>query len=267
VWKEKSQPGAVDELWYFRTRCNDLENEKLHLAQERDALKMERDAWKAEFEDVQSEYRALMNNLGAITDEGEVLQRGGNKGTDQEGTFEVIVEKISIIQEALLTSTQEKDTLRSEHEELKINFEELEKECNTLKRDFNIVRENCNALHKGNEKRLHLEGGMIRALKLMLNTQNGLLALTQEWDTLRSELNELKVNFEEVEGHFSNLKEDLDAIRGGSCTLQKNKGTLKEFQGGKNQKFDEQSGIEEAILEVPEERDTLRLQREEPCKE
>jgi rRNA processing protein Krr1/Pno1 len=72
--------------------------------------------------ELKRECNALKENLNVTTEERDDLQRDRDNLVGPEGRVKTMLEKLSSIQEAHLILTQERDTLKSENEELKVNF-------------------------------------------------------------------------------------------------------------------------------------------------
>jgi chromosome segregation ATPase len=259
VWKEELQSGIQNELLVLRRYCNDLEEEKLYLTQECDALRIERDSWKADYDEVKRMHSALIHNLNAFTENHNSLQRGINTLIDQEVTVKMILKKFFSIQEAYLTSTQERDTLRWENGELKLKFEELEREYSTLKEDLGAIREERNALQRDKERLIQLEGGMGSLLNQHSGVQKSLLAVIQERDTLKLRQEELKAYLQQLETECSTLEKDLNIISEDHNALQKQKVKSIHQKGGRR-KLDEALTSQKAQLVVTPERESSRFE-------
>lgn len=263
VRKEKPQSGTQDELWTLRKYCSDLEKEKLSLTQERDALRTERDEMKADFDELTIKYSSLIDNLKTIKEENDVLLRDKAKLLDLDGRMKMMLDELSSIQRAHLILTQDRDTLRSDHEKLKITFEELIRECSAQKEKLNVIREKCDALRRMKDALLVKEA----TAKMMVDEKSSIqypqFLLTQEWDTLRSEYEEVKVNFHNLIQECNLLREDLNAMKEERDALQKNKDKLIYPEGRMKTMLDEQSSIQRARLIASQEIDALRSGREQ----
>jgi chromosome segregation ATPase len=219
------------------------------LTQERDILRSEHKELQVNFEKLKRECSALRNNLNTIRQKFNPLQRTKNLLQGIEAKIKMMDEE-SIIQNCILT--QERDTLRSEYEKLKVSFYKLKQENISMKEDLNVVREEHDALQKDKGNLVYLEGGMKKMLEELLNIQEAHFILTRERETLRSDHEELRVNFEELVGecriqkfHFNSITEKGDA-------LQREKEKLVSFQGRNKIMLDERLSFEMAYLTLPQ---------------
>jgi chromosome segregation ATPase len=263
VSKESSLSGREDELWLLRKYCSDLENEKLSLTQENDVLRTERDKMRADFDEVKRKRRSLMDNSNAITKERHGNQRETDELKEQEGTLKLMFEKRSSIQEAQLTWTQESETLRSAHVELKVNFEERERERGVLKGSFNALREGHDSLQKAQGKLEYMEGGIKNVLDEISGIQTVLFKETQQRESLRLENEELKVKLEELGREHRKLRDNLNGAREERDSLQKDKDRLVDLECELRKTLDELLAIQKAQFAVTVERDSLRLENNE----
>jgi SepF-like predicted cell division protein (DUF552 family) len=95
------------------------------LTQERNTLRSLHEKCKITYDELKGECTALKDNINAITEEHDSLKRGRYTLVNPEGAVKIMLEELSSIQERHLIMTQEKDTLRSEHEELKVKLKEI----------------------------------------------------------------------------------------------------------------------------------------------
>jgi chromosome segregation ATPase len=248
--------------------CNNLEEEKLYLTQECDALRREGDSWKADYDEVKSMHSALIHNLNAFTEKHNSLQRGVNTLIDQEVTVKMILKKLYSIQKAYLTSTQERDTLRWKNGELKFKFEELEREYSTLREDLSVIRLERDALQRDKDSLIQLEGGMGNILNQHSGIHKCLLEVIQERDTLKLKQEELKAylqqlktqcSMQQLKTQCSTLQQDLNTNREERDALQKEKAKLVHQKGGRRM-LDEALTSQKAQLAVTPERYSSRLE-------
>jgi chromosome segregation ATPase len=239
-----------------------IQKARLILTQEADTLRSEREVLKVEFDELKQECSALKENLNAITEEYDTLQRDKDNLVCPEGRVKMMLEELSNIQEAQLILTQERDTLRSEHKEFKVNFEELMRDCSALKVNFNVIREKCDDLQRNKDALLGLEAIVKMMLDEESSIQNPHILLTQERDALRSEYEELKVSFYEPKRECSLLK-DLNAVREERDGPEKDKDKLVHLENRMKMMLDELSSIQKAHFVVTQERDTLRSEHNE----
>jgi chromosome segregation ATPase len=237
----------------------------LELTQERNSLRSEHETLKVNFTEFESKYSALTEDLNVIKGKCDALQREKDHLVRLEATLKMIVQEDSSIEEAhLLELTQERDSLRSEHEELNVNFNELESKCSALTEYLNAIKGKCDGLQRDRDNLLGLEA----TLRMMVEEDSSiqeahLLELTQERDSLRSENEELKFNFNELESKCSAMTEDLNAIRGKGDSLQMDKDNLIGLESTLRMMVEEDSSIEDAhLLELIRERDSLRSEHE-----
>jgi chromosome segregation ATPase len=262
LWKEKPQSGTEDDLWTLRKYCSDLQKEKLSLTHDNDALRTERDELKTDFDELKIKYSALIDDLKAIREENDVLLRDKAKLIAVDGRMKMMLDELSSIQRAHLILTQDRDTLRSDHEKLKISLEELIRECSAQKYNLNIISEKCDALQRMKDALPGVEATVKTLLDEESSIQYPHFLLTQEWDTLRSEYEEVKGNFHDLIQECSFLRKKLNAMKEELDVLQKDKHNLIHPEGRIKTMLDEQSSIQRARLIASQERDALRSGRE-----
>jgi chromosome segregation ATPase len=220
--KDKPQSGTEDEQWTVKKCCNGLQKETLSVTQESDGLRSEHEELKVNFYELQREYNALQENMNAVREERDTLQRKKDEVGGVESTLKMILEGGPSIQKAYLLLCQERDTLKSEHEELKANFDELKRKCSALTDNLNAISQKCDALQRDKDKLLDLED----TLKMMWNEESSIqeayLLLAQERNNLKSEQDEFRVDFDELIRVCNTLKENLNIIRERGA-LQKDK--------------------------------------------
>jgi chromosome segregation ATPase len=236
---------------------------KTHLIviRERDTLKSEHEEMKVDFDEFKTEYNAQKHNLNAITEERDALQRDRNNLLGPEGTVEIMLEDLSGIQEAQLKLTQERDTLRSKHDELEVNFEDLARECNALKDNLSIIREKCDALHRDKDALLRL-GATMKMLDES-SIQNPKFLLTQEGDTMRSEHDKLKVNSGKLARETNAQKDNLNVISEKCDSLQREEDVLLGVEATVKMMLDEKSRIQNPHFVLTHVMDTLRSEYKE----
>jgi chromosome segregation ATPase len=200
---------------------------------------------------------ARKENLHTMREEQSALQRDNDELVCLESRMKMISDEESGIQKAHLISTQEIDSLRSEHEELKIKYDELKSECSTLKGKLNDIRKKCDVLQRDKDELVGLEGRM----KVVLDEESGILKahmiLNQERDTWRSENEELKHN-----RGCSDREENLNAVREKSDSVQRDRNNLVDLGDRMNMLPDEQSNIQIVLLMLTQLKDILRSQHE-----
>jgi chromosome segregation ATPase len=255
VSKEAPQSGTKNKTWALRKCCSDLENDKLCLTQENDALRTERDVLKADFNEVKRRNRSEIDNSNAISEERQECQCATDELKGPEGTVKVMFEQRSSVQEAQLTWTQESETFRAAHVQLKVNFEE--------RGELKALREDHDSLQKAQGKLVYMEGGIKNVLDEISCIQTALFTETQQRENLRLEHEELKVNFEELERERSKLKDDLNATRDERDALQKDKKKLVDSERRLKKTLDELLSIQKANLVVTLERESLKSEYSE----
>jgi chromosome segregation ATPase len=223
------------------------------MIQESSASGSELEEEQINFDEFKKKYVALKQNLHAMREERDALQRDKDKLLGLQRRMNIMLEKESGIQKSYLKLTQEKDSLGSEHEELKIKYAELERECSALKGKLNDITEKCGALQREKDKLVGLEG----RIKVMLDEESGILkahmVLTQERDTLRAENKELKLN-----KGCSAQEENLNVIN----PLQRDEDNLVGLEHRLNMLPGEQCSIEMVRLMLTQLSDTLKSEHD-----
>jgi chromosome segregation ATPase len=230
------------------------------VTRERNTLRSEHEELKVDFDELKTKYNALKDNLNAITEECDALQKDRDNLVGPEGRVKMMLEELSGIQEAQLILTQERDALRSEHEEWKVNYEKLARECIALKDNLNVITEERDALQKDRDNLVGPEGRVKMMLEELSGIQEAQLILTQERDALRSEHEELKVNYEKLARECIALKDNLNVIREKCDAFQKDKDAL---LGLVKMTLDEESRIQNSHFLLIQERDAFRSEHEE----
>ncbi|PNF37497.1 hypothetical protein B7P43_G14329 [Cryptotermes secundus] len=200
-----------------------VEKAYLILSQERDTLKSEQEEFKVYFDELQRKCCALTDNLNVIKGKCDTLQRERDKLVGMESTLKMILEGGPSIRKAYLLLGQERDTLKSEYEELKANFDVLKRKGSDLTDNLNVISRKCDDLQRDKDKLLGLECRLKMTVDEESSIQEAYLLLAQERDNLRSEQDEFKVDFDELKRVCNTLKENLNIIRGEGDVLQRNK--------------------------------------------
>jgi hypothetical protein len=89
---------------------------------------------KIKYDELKRQCSALKENLNATAEQRYSPQRDRHDLVDPEGSVIMMLEEPSCIQEALLIIMEERDTLISEHERLKMIYDELKRQCSALKK-------------------------------------------------------------------------------------------------------------------------------------
>jgi chromosome segregation ATPase len=199
------------------------------LTQERDILRSEHKELLVNFKKLVRECSALKNNLIATRQQCNPLQRTKDMLLGIVANMKMMVDEESNIQNSMLT--QERDTLRSQYEKLKASFYQLKQEYILVKKDLDVIREERDALQKDKGNLVCLEGGMKKMLEELLSIQEAHFILNQERDTLRSDHEELKGNFEDLVKECRKQKYNVTTITEERNTLQREKEKLVGFQG------------------------------------
>jgi flagellar biosynthesis chaperone FliJ len=92
-----------------------------------------------------------------------------------------------------------------------VNLEELVRECSALNENLNAIREVCDTLQR-DRNNLVYSGQRDNAVGELSSIQEPHMLLTQESDTSRSEYEELKIKYNELNRECSALKDNLNAI-------------------------------------------------------
>jgi chromosome segregation ATPase len=235
----------------------------LAVIQERDSLKLKYEEFKTNTTELEKECTTLKDNFNDIREKCDALQKSKDKLVQLDGGIKRMLNELLATEKAFLAVTQERDTLRLEHEELKARFEELEAECVTLKKDLIPIRQGGDALQKDKDKLVQLECGMKKMFDELTGIQKALFAVTQERDVLRSQHEELKVNTETLERECNSLKNNISDMRQSCDVLQNDRVKIMDLEGELRKKLGEVSSIRKAYLLVTEERNTLRLEHNE----
>jgi chromosome segregation ATPase len=134
-----------------------IQKHYLLLTQERDTLKSEQEELKVYFDELKGKCCALTDHLNTIKEKCDALQRDKDKLIGLEGTLKMMLDKDSSIRKSYLLLMQGKNTLRSEHEQLKVSFGKLKRECNDLKENVNAIIEEHVALLKDKKELVRLK--------------------------------------------------------------------------------------------------------------
>jgi SMC interacting uncharacterized protein involved in chromosome segregation len=109
------------------------------LTKERNTLRSVHKKFKIKYDELKGECTALKDNINAITEERDSVQRDRYTLVNPEGEVKIMLEKLSSTQEPHLIMTQERDTLRSEHEKLEVNFKDIIREFSALNKNLNAI--------------------------------------------------------------------------------------------------------------------------------
>jgi chromosome segregation ATPase len=239
-----------------------IERALLAVMQERDTLNSEHEELVDNFEELKRECNTLKDNLNVIREKCDALQKSKDLLIRTETRMKMMLDEESSIQNPQLIWTQERDTLRSQNEELKVSFYELVQEYFILKEDLKATRDERDTLKKGRVKLICLKCQMEKMLDELSGIQKAHLVVTQERDILRSGRKKLKVNIEELERERSALIANLSSVTKERDALQREKEKLVAQENREKRTLDEQLGIQRAHLIVNQERESLRSGRE-----
>jgi chromosome segregation ATPase len=240
------------------------DNQKTHLTeiQENHNLKSNQVELETNVQELTEKCLNLKAELNAIKEECETLRKVRDESLDQEGKIKVTLGEKPSIEEAYLIVTRERDTLRSEREELVTNYHDIKQECLALKESLGALREERDALQRDKDVLQVMEGKMKVPLDKESDNQEALLAVMQENHNLKSNQVQLETNVQELTEECLALKEELNEIKE-RYTLQTVRDESLDLEVRMELKWDEKSSTEEAYLIITRERDILRSEREE----
>ncbi|PNF37494.1 hypothetical protein B7P43_G14326, partial [Cryptotermes secundus] len=184
----------------------------LLLTKERDTLSSEHKELTVNFDELQWKCSLLTDNLNVTKGKCDVLQSNKDK-LDLQDTLKKMLVQESSTQKAYMLLAQEGDILKSDQEELKVNFDELQRKCNSMTDNLSVINGKCDALKRDRDKLISMEDKLKMVLNEESHVQKAYLLLTQERDTLKLEQEELNVNFDEVKRKCSALTDNLNAMK------------------------------------------------------
>jgi chromosome segregation ATPase len=260
---------GVDELLGLEGRMNMMKSIKqkanVIVTQEGNTLRSEHNEVEDNFDRILSKLRALRGNINAMREECNELQMNNTKLVDLAGRRGVLDKLSKILRDHMLL-TQEKDSLRYEHEKVNVKFDKLERKCSSLKRTLNAIREKCGALHWDKDELVRLQAIFLMMLDGESSTEKIQMRATPEKDRLKSAYNKLKASYEKLERQYSSLTEGLSAIREERDALQRNEDKLVGAEGRMSMMLDEHLGIQNTHFLLYEERGTLRSDQGTECR-
>jgi predicted nucleic acid-binding Zn-ribbon protein len=155
-----------------------------------------------------------------------------------------------------LILTQKRDTLRSEHKELKIKYDVLKKQCSPLKENLYAITEKRWYPDRDRHNLVDAEGRVRIMSEDLSSIQDAQLTLAEERDPFRSEHEKLKFKYDELKRQCSVLKEQHYDLQSASHYLVDPGGRAIMILG-------ELLGIQEDQLILTLERESLRSEDEE----
>jgi chromosome segregation ATPase len=188
-----------------------IRNPYLILAQVRDTSRSQYEELKVSFYELLQEYCIVKEDLNITKEEFDTVKKDRIKLICLECRMGKMLNELSVLQNAHLVVTQERDILRLGGKKLKVNIEELERERSVLIENLNAVTEERDALQREKEKLAGLEGREKRTLNEQLDIQRAHLIVNQERESLRSGREKLKVNVGELKRDVTALIEKLNA--------------------------------------------------------
>jgi chromosome segregation ATPase len=184
-----------------------MQKDCLMLSQENYNLRSERDDFRSQYEELKDHFRksvtenvTMKHNLNVIEEELDTVQRDRNNLLHTKRELEEKLEELSRMQKDCLMLSQENYNLRSEHEGMKVNYEELVRECGALKNHLNAIQTKCEALQKTKDALLSLGAKVKKMVDEAPSEQKS--TVTPKVDPLKAQVRgykEQKVKFCKVE--------------------------------------------------------------------